>query len=348
MTQRMLYVLVLAAGVGGCEHESQPLPFSADAVQATTKTVSSAGAVMSTPAGASVQFPAGSMSTSTVVTLTPVAAPAAARPSGAAVSSGFQLEPAGTVLSASAGVDLKFDAKVDPARAWLASVVNVTPAGVREVGETRVDLATGLVRARIGELGTLSVVIPDPRAVYHVPRSGVRARAAASTLAATGTDSVVSRCGDAQSRCDGLTVSASSNLMGMVEDAAAVYPRIEGTLRIAGSGVSGGLTMSTAFRAQLKSGQSAENVVINGRIEPTAATRASETASELVFTQMLHHVAGSADSGSEAQQEIATLVVPKSGAAAAVTLTRTFQMRNSAGALEDASVSVTFPVQIHQ
>lgn len=311
------------------------------------RTVPSTGGTVSTPAGASVSIPAGALSAPVAVRLTPVPAPALAS-SGAAASAGFQLEPAGTPLAEAATVALSFDRRADAGRAWLASLVNVTPSGVREIGDTRVDLSTGSVTGAIDQLGTLAVVIPDPRAVFQVRRAGSRSESptvALLALAATGTDSVVVRCGDEANRCEGVVVTASANLLEKVEDAAAVYPRIDGVLRISGSSVSGRIDLATTLRARLAA--TAENVVIDGSITPTAGSVVSESSGALTFTAMRHSISGSADSGSNSEEVVTTLTIGKSGSPT-VTITRTFQIDDSAGQPESASVSVSFPVQIHQ
>lgn len=343
----ILPVLLASAALAACERESQQLPFSAEGAGTVARTVPTTGATVSSPAGASVQIPAGAVSAPVEVRLTPVPAPAVAR-SGASASAGFQLEPAGTPLAQPASVGLAFDASADPGRAWLASLVNVTPSGVREIGETRVDLSTGSVSGEIDELGTLAVVIPDPKAVFQVRRGGERSLAPGAPrydLAATGTDSVVVRCGDEANRCEGVSVTASANLLEKVENAAAVYPRIDGVLRISGTSVSGRIDLATSLRAQLEA--TSENVVINGSITPTAGSVVSESAGSLTFSAMRHAIRGSADSGSQSDEVVTTLEISKSGTPT-VTITRSFQIDNSAGEPESASVSVSFPVQIHQ
>ena len=132
---RRIPVLLAALAVAACEQESQQLPFATEA--ATTRTVPASGGTVSNAAGVAVQFPAGSVGAGTTVTITPGSVPAAAQNSGVAVSNGFALEPAGTQLATPAQVEVKFNTEQDRSRAWLTSVVNVTPQGVREIGNAR-------------------------------------------------------------------------------------------------------------------------------------------------------------------------------------------------------------------
>lgn len=351
MRQRGLAPLFLVVALAACEQTAQELPFSVDE-QVTEKTVAAGGGTISTAAGASVQFPAGSVGEATAVTLTPVAAPASVQQSGTSASGGFQLEPAGKVLEQAASVELRFDASADASNAWLASVVNVLPGSVQEIGNTRVDLSTGVVGSKISQLGTVSVVIPGPGAVFHVQRTGTAAglfaSRAAFALAASGTDSVAVHCGGPENRCTGLTVEASQNLLDKVEDAAVVYPHIDGALRVNGSTVGGSLSLSASFRAVLQSGQTAENLALNAVIAPTAATRVVETSTAITFTHMSHRVTGSSDVGSLDEEEVMSLVIPKSADAGSVAISRSFDFEDEDGSVEEAELTVTFPVQIHQ
>ncbi|HEX7240706.1 MAG TPA: hypothetical protein VF263_10590 [Longimicrobiaceae bacterium] len=353
MKHNVLPALAVCAVLGACAQADQQLPFES-AGQAVTRTVPAAGGTVSTAAGASVQFPSGALGAATSVTVTPVENPAAARPSGSPVGgAAFQLSPAGTQLAHPAVAELKFDRAQAGSRAWLASVVNVTPSGVRELGDTRVDLSTGVARVGVSTLGTLAVVVPDPSAVFQVRRASARPSASlvpAPSLAASAaveTDSVVTRCGDPSNRCTTLTVEASDNLVDRVENAAAVYPRIQGVLRVAGATATGRVEMSAAVRAQLGSGQTAENVTVVGLVEPTASTVVTETATAVVLSHVRFRISGTSETGvGRVQETVGTLTIPFSAASGSVTITREFEMRNAAGQLEPAWVRLVFPVQL--
>jgi hypothetical protein len=354
MNARSLSVLLLGASLAACEQTEQSLPFSTAAGEAVSRPVPAEGGVVSTPAGASVAFPAGSLS-GTTVSIAPVAAPSAAAKSGASVSSGFALEPAGTALGEPAEVALKFDPAAAGERAWLASVVNVTPAGTRELPNTRVDLATGVARTDIAELGTVAVVVPAPEAVVELKRPGSASRApsfarSGVVLAGDGaTDSVKVQCGQPDRRCSGVSVEASDNVLELVDGAAAIYPQIDqidGALRVVGEQVTGQISLNTAFRAQLKSGRSAENVQVNlsnTRIEATASTTIREDGARIVISGLR------GVSTAPGAPATASLTIQKTGAqSATIAVVRRFELRNSDGQLEPATVTVRFPVTIHQ
>lgn len=341
----LLAVMVLMAS--GCEQESQPLPFSTSTEAEVTRSIPATGATLSTAAGASVQFPAGAVDAGTVVSLQAGVPAGEAQRSGTPVSTGYRLEPAGMTLARPAPVELRIQAARRDSL-WLASVVNVSAGGVREHGGTRVDLATGVVRSRIGKLGTLTVVVPEAAAIVPI-RWGARMSAAPvrASLAAAGTDSVAADCGGPGSRCEGLSLEVSENLMNQVENAALVYPYVSGGLRIEGARASGSLHLSTSLRAQLRSGTAAEAVEVNAAVGPTEWTRVTETATQIVFSFMRFMVTGAAESDSAAQEQVADLVISKSGATSPVQITRIFWIDIGNG-LEMADVTVTFPVRIHQ
>jgi hypothetical protein len=355
MKARMMSILLLGAGLAGCEQESQTLPFSAETGQMVSKSIPASGGRVSTPAGASVHFPDSALSASATVTLTVATPPAALQQSGEPISgAAFELTPAGLQLNKPASVELQLDPSADSEQAWLASVVSLTPNGAEELGETRVDLAAGVVHSEISRLGTLAVVIPEPDAIFPVETAPSAAKipapsaAAASLLGASGTDSVRVGCGSRDNRCAGLRVEASHSLLERVHRAAAVYPQVRGTLRIDGGSASGVLSLRTPFRVKLQSGRTAENVVLDARVEPTAATTVSETASELVFTHMSFRVSGGARDGSDVQETVGSLVISKSDSAGWITIERHFQIPGNDGTSNEAYVSVTVPVQLFQ
>jgi hypothetical protein len=349
MNARFVASLGLAFTFAACEQQSQTLPFSADLEETVVRTISAdeSGSVTSA-AGAAVRFPAGSLSEDTEISIKPVAPPAGIAGSGAPVSRGFQVEPAGLALARPALAELRIDPNIESARAWLASVVVVTADGFEEIGSTRLDLRAGLAEAPISRLGTLAVVIPEPRAVF-VTRSDEQASslsAAPSNLLPIGTDSVVVDCGRRTTRCDGLSVSASVSLNDKVAQTAAVYPRVFGSLVIDGVGASGEIVVGSSVRLLLRSGATSENVEVQGLLRPTAATVVTEDASSITLTNVYFRVGGGAE---EAPSEgTRTLVIQKGVDAGFATFSRTFQLRNESDQLEDASVAITFPVQIHQ
>jgi hypothetical protein len=336
----------LVAVVGACEQESQPLPFSVTPEAEVTRSIPASGGTLSTAAGASVQFPAGALGGGAVVTLRSGAPAAAVQRSGSVVSAGYGLEPEGTVLAQAAPVELRIQAQRRDSL-WLASVVNVAGGVAEERGSGRVDLATGVVRASIGRLGNMAVVVPEAAAIVPVGRTAnFVAEPLRAPLAASGTDSLAAGCGAPGNRCHGMAVGVSANLLDQVENAALVYPQVRGALRLDGGRVSGALELSTALRAQLRSGATSESVEVWARVAPTEWTQVTETASAIQLSYMRIRVAGEGGV-SAAQEEVVALTISKCGQTAPVTVTRSFRIDTGNG-MEDARVSVTFPVRIHQ
>lgn len=350
MKHRILVGLFAGAAVAGCQQDSQSLPFDVDGGSETVKTVGTTAPVrITTGGGASVQFPAGSVASSTSISFASVSAPAAVQQSGTPVSGAFRVEPAGLRLEKAATAELKFTPTAD-SRAWLASVVNITPTGVQELGNTRLDLRAGIADAPFRTLGTLAVVVPDPSAVVRVQRRGASLNVSATRadLLATGTDSLATDCGDPGNRCAGLSATASENLLSLVEEAAAVYPRITGRLRISGATASGEFNLATTIRVLLQSGASAESVDFEALIRPTATTVVTEDASEIRMTNVYFRIGAGNGSRTASRESVTTLVIPKGASNGSIAVTRTFQIRNAAQQLEDASVTLTFPAQFHQ
>lgn len=344
---RIVSGLVMLTLLVGCEQENQPLPFDPGAVG--SQTISAQGGSVSTPAGAAVHFPSGALSGSVTVTIGETEVPAQAQSAGTAASSAFAIEPAGTVLSQAADLELKFSKNIDPSRSWLASIVSVTNGLVEEHASSRVDLSTGIVGTEIDRLGTVLVVIPSASNVFPVRASVSAALIPVSSPAVflgVTADSISVTCGDPDDPCAGSTVTASQNLLDMVEDAALIYPKIEGVFRIGATQVTGSITANTSLRILLESGLTAETVEVNAVLEPTAATTVTESASEIRFSQVHHRISGSGEQ-SGSVNETTTLVVPRTGSTGSVTIHRTFDIETSGGAREPATVTITFPVTIH-
>jgi hypothetical protein len=341
----------LLVALGGCEQESQTLPFSPESEGSTVRTLSpSAAGAVTSPAGAAVRFPAGALTEATEISITPVAPPAAIAASGSPVSRGFRVTPQALTLAQPASVELRIDRGVESSRVWLASLVVVTPDGAQEIGGTRLDLRAGLAEASIRQLGTLAMVIPDPSAVFMTTSTDVQASLASvpSALLPAGTDSVVVGCGDAGARCDGLSVVASESLSEKVSQAAAVYPHVSGSFAFDSFRASGEVTLRSSIRLLLGSGAIAENVEVRASLRPTNATVVTEDASAITLTNVQVQVTGGTGAEAGSTSAIRTVVIRKSGNEGFVTVSRTFELRDESGQLELVSVDVTFPVQIHQ
>jgi hypothetical protein len=348
MKVRILASLALALPFAACEQQSQPLPFSSDPEAAVRRTVAAGEATaITSSAGASLQFPAGAFAEATEVTVTPVSPPAGLAASGSAVSRGFRVEPEAIALGAPARVETRLATGLDTERAWLASLVLATPDGIEEIGATRLDLRAGLAESSIDRLGTLALVIPEPHAVFLASTGGPAASLSgvASNLLPTGTDSVVARCGGPGQRCVGLSLITSENLVNRIEAAAAVYPRVSGSLVFEGFGATGEISLTSSVRLLMASGAAAENVEVHGVLQPTSATTVSEDASSITLTNVRVRVSGGTGSTDDSFEETKTVVITKADGVGFVTLSRTFTLDDGEG---DATVALRFPVRIHQ
>lgn len=346
----VLSLLLAAGALSACEPQTQALPFASE-VDSATQVITNTGGTVSTAAGASVEFPSGSLQGSTPVTLSSVAAPA--QQSGKPVSGAFKLEPSGTVLSEPANVELRFDAG-DASQAWLASVINVTAGGVQEVSETRVDASTGIVEAQIQQLGTLAVVLPDPAAVFTVTSEGFaadRVPVARTSSAAAPIRRLQSSCGAAGNRCSGLKITASENLLSQVGAVALLYPSIRADMKIDGATATGSFLLDSSVRVRLKGAKVAENVAIHAEITPTSATRVTETGSSLTLSNVRMRISGKAQGQSDATETVRDITIPKGTGTGVLSITRSFTFRTSAaagsgGELEDASFTVNLPLEL--
>jgi hypothetical protein len=342
MFMRFAVVLPCFALIG-CEQGTQRLPFDAD-IQATA-TITAQGGSLSTPAGAAIHFRPGSLASPLQVTLVPVGSPAAPAQFGTSDSQSFRIEPVGTVLTKPAELELKMTTR--GGQAWLASIVTVTNGQVVRTGSTRVDLSTGIVSGSVGQLGTVGVVIPDSKNIHRVQLRPSLSFTPTLALSSATTDSVSISCGGLQAPCDGVSASASQNLLDQVEEAVVLYPAATGVLRLRSGPATGRITATASLRILMRSGQTAESVEIEALLEPTASTVVTETATEIHLSHVRHRIGGGGSTLNGAQEDIQTLVIPKSGSTGMVTIRRSFQIRTAGGALQTAQVTIGLPLRIH-
>lgn len=343
MTHRPIALAVLAcAALSACERAGQSLPFDSASQEPVTRTVPAAGGTVSSAAGASVQLPAGAVPAGTAVTLTPTAAQPSA--SGTAASdNAFRIEPAGLALQSPAGMDLRVNRGV--ADAWLASVVVVTPDSVVENGGGTVDLNSGLLHGEISTLGTVTAVIPDPSAVVRARPLGsaIRALSPAPRHAATGSPTKVLRgnCGSPGKRCGGLVVEVSDGLLGLVDTAAVLFPRVTGALVINGQSASGTLHVETPLRVRLGSATTATSVRSRITATPTAQTLVQETDGRISLSNM--RIVG--ESANERGETLAVLTIEYEGTRAWVRVQHSFEALVEGGGREMVTVAARVPLE---
>jgi hypothetical protein len=329
-----------SATLAACGRADQALPFDSGSLEPVTRTIPAAGGTVSTPAGASVQLPAGAVPAGTAVTLTPALAQAPATGT-AAYAYAFQLQPAGLALSTPASVDLRVDAAAP--NAWLASVVVATPSGIVENGAGSVDLNSGLLRGEIGALGTVTAVVPEASAIVRAQPLGAAIRAASpATAALTGpaTRALRGDCGAPGRRCTGLAVEVSERLLSLVDTAAVLYPRISGQITISGLSASGSLTALTPLRVRL--GARTTATTLHSRIVATATpqTVVTETDGRITLTNV--RVLG--QSGRDQGETTATLTVEYQGAQAWIRLEHQFDAVVEGGTRQPVTVAARVPL----
>lgn len=343
MTRRPIALAALACALlAACERAGQSLPFDSGSTEPVTRAVPAEGGTVSSPAGASVQLPAGAVPAGTQVTLTPTAAPTPA--TGTAVSAyAFRLEPAGLVLQSPAAVDMRVDGRA--ANAWLASVVVATPGGVVEDGEASVDLNTGLLHGEISTLGTVSAVIPEPAAVIRAQRLGSLLRsvapvAPAQALTGARTRALRGNCGGPGNRCTGIAVEVSEGLLGLVDTAAVLYPQVAGELNLNGQSAAGSLVLVAPLRVRL--GTQTTSTTIRSHITATATpqTLVTETDGRITLTNV--RVVGR--SGREQGETLVTLTIEYAGAQAWIRLEHQFEALVESGRRETVTVAARVPL----
>lgn len=337
--QKFVPALLLLA-LAGCEQENQALPFDVEAV--VSKTIPTSGGNVSTPAGAAVIFPASSLPSSTSVSVATTDAPSATRQIGAPASTSFKVEPAGTVLNTPATAELKFTPSTDAGRAWLATVVTEVNGTATPNANTRVDLSTQVVSSKVRKLGTYTTVIPPAGSIFSV--QGVSASIAPAPTDLLPNFAVVSaQCGAGATPCTGLNVEVTQNVLDQVDDAAVIYPSMSGSLAASSLPITGQIQAEATLRVKLKNGTTAESIGLVATLEPTSASRLISTSDGYIITAVRHTITGSAgELGSGSADEVRDLVISGSS----IVIDRTFQIRVRGGALEDARVTVYFPVTV--
>ncbi|MEO5510035.1 MAG: hypothetical protein ABIS27_05345 [Longimicrobiales bacterium] len=278
MQVRKFVVLGLALGLAACSQDGQELPTSWN-LTTGSQSVTSAGATLSLPgAGVTLNVPAGAVSAGTTLTATTTAAPAGVSTFGTAASSGFALTPDGQVLSTPATVDIRLNASAaaDP-NAWLASIVLVS-GGKSTLLSSEVDLTRRVVSADISRLGTVVAILPNPASVSNigpitgslfeaaVMTAGNMANVSSAPLTYRGpcTDSSFSSCTVLDGTLnDGLSASASANILSKFAQAATVGATINGTITAdpVTKVVSGSADAHITIYAQLLSRANTVNII---------------------------------------------------------------------------------------
>jgi hypothetical protein len=301
MKRGISIVLGLAVATAACEQDPQQLPFDVGDTP-TSSTVAASGGVVTHPLGASVAFMPQSLAGATAITIAPTSTPAAVSASGAAVSNAsFAIGPETTPLTAPARVDLRMTAAHRGSTgAWLTSLVNVHQGTRVPYGLGEVDLATGIVRTSVSELGAMTLVQPGDGSFVTIQRQ--TAAAARSTPQAVPTEasthlpsSISGRCAVTPCPADArVAVALIAPAAGLPDYdlGAVVFWNFTGALGISGAGVvSGRIDGDFPVRIRMKPsrpGSYAPVVSLPFRVTltPNPGSVAISTPTEVTLTNM--------------------------------------------------------------
>jgi hypothetical protein len=335
MTYRSLVLIGASLALAACEQADPKLPFESEPAAPVARTVPAAGGSLSSGAGAALAFPAGALAAGTEVTLTPTPARAPGGSGQVAASHSFELSPAGLRLQKPATAELKL--ATSDARAWQAALVVSSPSGLYEIGAADVDLTSGLLRAPIPVLGTITAVIPDPAAVVSV-RSGGAARSAIpvsnGTLAAAASRAVYDAgCGAPGARC-GIVVNAPRGLPASITDAVLVYPSITGRIVVDGAAASGTLRLTGSGR--FKIGNTATPVDVEIVATADGARAVAGAAGVTLEGVRVHGVAGD-----ETTDQVLTLQIRHTDQGAELVVVESLEIRVGN---ETYPITITIPL----
>lgn len=159
MKHKALSTLLVGAVLSACTPADQESPFEISEDGVVERTIGASGGTLSSPAGASVTIPAGSMAQSANVTMEPVS-PSALGPVDGTVLAGtaFQLEPSGLKLSSPANLELRFDPDALNPSQWLGlGAFQASANGSVPLNQVSGDLTSGILKTQIDEFGTVAL-----------------------------------------------------------------------------------------------------------------------------------------------------------------------------------------------
>lgn len=159
--RRLAVAAALSIVVVACQQTDQALPFELAEGEAATVTIGTSGGTVSVPPSFSLDIPAGALSGSVPVEVTPrIGSPFPGGEGSPVPGTAFDVGPVGTVLQTPARVEIA----VDPALLGIGEDVRLALALVREDGSLATfqgayDLTNGVLAADVDELGPVAAVI---------------------------------------------------------------------------------------------------------------------------------------------------------------------------------------------
>jgi hypothetical protein len=343
MIRKVLPVVLSATLLAACQPDEQTLPFETSSTASVSQTISSSGGLISTPAGASLLFPSGSLAASTTVTITPTAPSAIASALGTVLATNaMAITPVGAQLV----VPGVFETQIQTTNpnAWLGAVLLEAGAIRKVYANASIDLNNGILHTNIDRLGTLTPFVAPAAARFPVTKFVASAAVHTSLdlpadLAANGAKTVSKNCGGftaagAYIPCAGITATATQNVIDKYGAVEGLFPMINGTLTfasdptVAPAVVTGGIDASTNYRVAASApGGSASTLDLFITVAPTAATRATQVGSTLTLTNVNTTMSWT---GHSPTTTLGSVVLTVSGNTASLDETRTVDLGDDA------------------
>jgi hypothetical protein len=352
MTRRPLRALFALSLLSACTQDEQELPFSVSASQSVSKTISASGGTLSTPSGASLTFPNGSLAANTAVTITPTAPSAVASAIGTPLAAmSMAITPSGTQLAVPAQFQMLINSH---ANAWMAVMLLETAGSASVFPSAELDITNHIMHTDISRLGTLTPIIPPASAIITIPgalAASVSGALLADAGAAAGVKTISKSCGGFVGTtyvpCPGLSASASANVIARFPHIVGIFPTINGSFTLAGDPalgvpvvVTGNFNSLTTFRFQSGGGAGATSLDVTANMAATAASRATQVGNTLTITN-LNVTTSTVNGGTSTTLKSVNFTV--SGSTATVTESRTISL-GSGVPTGTVSISLAFDI----
>ncbi len=155
--------LALLLVLPGCLQTDQELPFELEEGASASRSIGSAGGVVSLPSGVALVIPVGALATTTQITLTPKLDASFPGDAGRIVpGTVFDIAPAGLELRVPARVALRLPTRDVPGADAVRLGVAWSAAGRASLIATgSYDATSGLLTASLGSLGPVAAVVAD-------------------------------------------------------------------------------------------------------------------------------------------------------------------------------------------
>ena len=347
MTRHVVPALLTAVLLTACQ-DDQALPFEQ---QSSTRSVPASGGTVSTPAGAAIIFPSGSLPGTTSITLAPLSLSAGASAIGVPSSDhSMRIDPAGQVLNTPATLETELTST--NADRWLSVQLLESPSGKQVFADGDVDLTNNILRTQVTRLGTFTPILPPASARFPVTPAAL-ALSTPATLAAGGAKTLSKTCGTfnasgAYVPCPGLSYTASANVLAKYDNLQGVFPQISGPGLVfasdpttTASTVTGSITGFTPYRVLSEDGTTATTFTVTIVVTATTATRATQVGNALTLTNVQVSTTWSGDTDApEVTTKSVTFTV--SGSTATMTESRVIDLGNG----ESGTVTVTLAFDI--